>query len=371
MPLIYLDHNATTPLDPAVLAAMMPYLMEEYGNPSSTHSLGKSSARAIAKARAQMAALIGASPAEIIFTGGGTEASNQVLRGYLRPGDHLIISAIEHPATNQPAEHLRQMGCGVTIVSVDRYGLVDPDEVRRAVTSKTRLISIMHSNNEIGTLQPVWELAAIAHGHGAKFHADAAQSLGKVSLDVEDLGIDFLTVAGHKLYAPKGVGALYVRRGIELPAFILGAGQEQGRRAGTENVPYIVALGKAAEVAELLLPKATEHLKSLRDRLEGRLRDGLGDRLVINGHPELRLPNTLNVSFLGCLGSELLEAVPGIAASTGAACHEGHFIVSPIFQALSLPEAVARGAIRLTVGRFTTTDEVDKAARLLIDAAKS
>ncbi|MCE9529974.1 MAG: cysteine desulfurase, partial [Planctomycetes bacterium] len=264
-------------------------------------------------------------------------------------------------------EYVQTLGCAVTIVPVDRVGLVDPDDVRRAITPRTRLISIMHSNNEIGTLQPIQELARIAREHGVLMHADAAQSLGKVVVDVEELGVDFLTIAGHKLYAPKGIGGLYIHRGVYLPVFMHGAGQENNRRAGTENVPYIVALGKAAELAELALPDATTKLKDLRDRLENRLRERLGTRFVVNGHPDLRLPNTLNGSFLGKIGSELLEAIPGIAASTGAACHEGHFIVSPIFVALGLSEEIGRGAVRLSVGRFTTEDEIDNAARLLIE----
>ncbi len=365
---IYLDYNATTPIDPAVRNAMLPFLDEQFGNPSSTHTYGKAASRAIDKARGQVAALIGASSSEIIFTGGGTEASNQVIKGVMLrgnwQGNHVIISSIEHPATYQPCAYLQALGCMVTEVPVDREGLIDPDDVRQAITSKTRLISIMHSNNEIGTLQPIREIARIARQQGVLMHTDAAQSVGKVVVDVEELELDFLTIAGHKLYAPKGVGALYVRSGIDLPSLLHGAGQEGGRRAGTENVPYLVALGKAAEMAELSLPRATLQLAALRDRLQSQLSAAFGSRLVINGHAKRRLPNTLNASFLGHVGSELLEQIPEIAASTGAACHEGHFIVSPIFKALGLSEEVGRGAIRLTVGRFTTEAEVDEAARL-------
>jgi cysteine desulfurase len=283
-------------------------------------------------------------------------------------GAHVIISSIEHPATSKPCEFVQSLGCETTIVPVDKRGWVDPDDIRRSIKSKTRLISIMHSNNEIGTLQPIREIAAIAKEHGVLMHVDAAQSLGKVIVDVQALGVDFLSIAGHKLYAPKGVGALFVRAGVDVPCFIHGAGQEGGRRAGTENVPYIVALGKACELAELSLPAATGKLQSLRDRLEMALRDRMGPKLVVNGHIEQRLPNTLNASFLGKIGSELLDEVPEIAASTGAACHEGHFIVSPIFAALGLPEEVGRGAVRLTVGRFTTEDEIDRAAEVLVRA---
>jgi cysteine desulfurase len=373
---IYLDFNATTPIDPEVRSAMMPFLGEQFGNPSSAHAYGKLAHRAIDRARQQVASLIGAAATEITFTGGGTEASNQVIKGVMlgaqlaKKSPHIIVSAIEHPATYKPCEFLQGFGIQVTTVKVDRHGLVDPDDIRKAITPQTRLISIMHSNNEIGTLQPIREIASLARERGILIHADAAQSLGKVIVDVEELGVDFLSIAGHKLYAPKGVGALYARTGIELPSFIHGAGQEGGRRAGTENVPYIAGLGKAAQIAELSLPDATAKLRSLRDRLETKLRARLGDQLVVNGHPERRLPNTLNASFLGTIGSELLEAAPGVAASTGAACHEGHFIVSPIFSALGLPEEVGRGAVRLTVGRFTTEDEVDRAAELLANAAK-
>ena len=371
---IYLDNNATTPIDPAVRAAMLPFLDEHFGNPSSTHAYGKAAHRAIDKARGQMASLLGALPSEIVFTGGGTEASNQVINGVMlggdRHGNHVVTSSIEHPATYKPCKYVQSLGCEVTIVPVDRYGLVDPDDIRRAITPRTRLISIMHSNNEIGTLEPIREIAAIARERNVLMHCDAAQSVGKVVIDVLELGVDFLTIAGHKLYAPKGIGALFVRSGIDLPSFIHGAGQENGRRAGTENVPYIFGLGKAAEIAELSLPAATDHLKNLRDRLETKLWAMMGERIAINGHPEKRLPNTANISFVGKIGSELLEEVPGIAASTGAACHEGHFIVSPIFTSLGLPEEIGRGAVRLTVGRFTTEAEVDEAAEMLGRATK-
>ena len=376
---IYLDYNATTPVDPRVLAEMLPYLGQtngltfgDFGNASSTHAYGKSAHRAVDKARAQVAALIGASSSEIIFTGGGTEASNQVIKGVMLRGDwqgaHMIISSIEHPATSKPSEFVQSLGCTATIVHVDKRGSVDPDDIRRAITPRTRLVSIMHSNNEIGTLQPIRQIAAIAREHGVLMHADAAQSLGKVIVDVQALDVDFLSIAGHKLYAPKGVGALFVRAGADLPCLMHGAGQEGGRRAGTENVPYIVALGKACELAELSLPAAANRLQTLRDRFEKALLDRIGRNLVVNGCIDQRLPNTLNASFLGKIGSELLEQVPEIAASTGAACHEGHFIVSPIFSALGLPEEIGRGAVRLTVGRFTTEQEVDRAADLLSQA---
>ncbi len=375
MPPIYLDYNATTPIDPAVRDAMLPFLGEMYGNPSSTHILGKAALRAITKARHQVAGLINASDSEIEFTSGGTEASNQVIKGVMLRGEprdnHIIISNVEHPATYKPCEFLQTFGCKVTVVAADSQGMIDPADIRKAITAKTRLISIMHSNNEIGTLMPIREIAAIARERGVLMHADAAQSMGKVTVDVQELGVDFLSIAGHKLYAPKGIGALYIRSGVDLPPFIHGAGQENGRRAGTENVPYIVGLGKAAELAEISLPDATNKLRKLRDRLESRLKEKLGERLVVNGHPEKRLPNTANVSFLGKIGSELLEDCPGIAASTGAACHEGQFIMSPIFHALGIPERIGMGAVRLTVGRFTSEDEIDRVAEMLVKAAEN
>jgi cysteine desulfurase len=252
---------------------------------------------------------------------------------------------------------------------VDRHGRVDPDTVRRALDRRTTLVSIMHSNNEVGTLQPIREIAALAHERGTLVHTDVAQSLGKLRVDVNDLGVDLLSVAGHKLYAPKGVGALFVRRGVRLEPLLHGAGHEGGRRAGTENVPYLVALGTACRLARESLPGAAERLRGLRDRLWERLQAGLGARVVLNGHPEERLPNTLNVNFVGHIGAELLEKVPEIAASTGSACHEGQVNLSPVLCAMKVPPELGRGAVRLSVGRFTTKDEIDRAAEALMRAA--
>jgi cysteine desulfurase len=314
---IYLDYNATTPLDPAVVESMLPYLREHYGNPSSVHSLGKTAHNAVEQARQQVAQLMGAQSDEIVFTGGGSEASNLAIKGSVfiklrglfgrwARGAHLVISAIEHPATTQPCEFLQRLGCRVTVVPVDGQGLVDPDAVRKAMQRGTTLVSIMHSNNEVGTVQPIREIAALTHQRGVLLHTDAAQSLGKVAVDVHDLGVDLLTLAGHKLYAPKGVGVLFVRRGVKLEPLLHGAGHEGGRRAGTENVPYLVALGTACTLARQGLSEATRKLQALRDRLWQRLQAGLGERVVLNGHPDKRLPNTLNASFVGSVGSELL-----------------------------------------------------------------
>jgi cysteine desulfurase len=385
MPPIYLDYNATTPLDPAVVEAMRPYLEGvpggaahgHFGNPSSAHPYGKAAHDAVDGARRQVAELLGAHADEVVFTGGGTEASNQAIKGvffaglssvlgrWFRKEVHVITSAVEHPATLQPCAFLKRLGARVTVLPVDRHGAVDPDAVRRAIDGRTRLVSVMHANNEVGTVQPVREIAAVARERGVLVHTDAAQSLGKIAVDVNELGVDLLTVAGHKLYAPKGVGALYVRRGVKLEPLIHGAGHEGGRRAGTESVPCLVALGKACELARRSLPEATGRLRQLRDRLWEGLRARLGDRVVLNGHPEQRLPNTLNVNFVGHVGAELLGAVPEVAASTVSACHEGTVCLSPVLQAMGVPPGLGRGAVRLSVGRFTTEEEIDRAAAAL------
>jgi cysteine desulfurase len=377
---IYLDYNATTPIDPAVVDAMLPFLHGHFGNPSSTHEFGRRAHEAVEEARANVAVLMGAQPDEIVFTGGGTEASNHAIKGAVFARlhgvfgrlfggwstPHLVTCAIEHPATLQPCDFLRRLGCKVTILPVDRHGLVDPEDVRKALTGRTVLVSIMHANNEVGTLQPIREIAKIVKAHGALMHTDAAQALGKVAIDVDELGVDLLTVAGHKLYAPKGVGALFVRRGVRLEPVLHGAGHESGRRAGTENVPYIVGLGKACAIARASLPQATERLRLLRDRLWDRLGGALGDKVLLNGHPDLRLPNTLNVNFAGQIGAEFLQAHPEIAASTGSACHEGQVSQSPVLCAMGVPPYIGQGAVRLSVGRFTTEDEIDRAAAALL-----
>jgi cysteine desulfurase len=378
---IYLDYNATTPLDPAVIDAMLPYLREHFGNPSSMHPYGKRAHDAVEQARQQVAALLGAQRDEIVFTSGGSEASNHALKGAVfaklhgffgrwAKGAHIITSAVEHPATLEPCGFLKRLGCRLTVLPVDRHGCVDPGDVRKALDRRTTLVSIMHANNEVGTLQPIREIAALAHERGVLVHTDAAQSVGKLPVDVNDLAVDFLSLAGHKLYAPKGVGALYVRRGVKLEPFIHGAGHEGGRRAGTENVPYAVALGAACALAQRSLPGTGERLRHLRDRLWQRLQAALGDRVVLNGHPERRLPNTLNVNFAGHIGAELLQKGPEIAASTGSACHEGTVCLSPVLQAMGVSPELGRGAVRLSVGRITTDEEIEQAADALIRAAK-
>jgi cysteine desulfurase len=380
---IYLDYNATTPVDPAVLQAMLPYLGGEglgnFGNPSSSHEYGRVAGDAVAKARAQVAQLLGARSEEIVFTGGGSEANNLAIKGAVfalgpeilaRANDvHIVTSAVEHPATREPCAFLERLGCRVTTVLVDRYGRVDPLDIRKALCRRTTLVTIMHANNEVGTLEPIRRIADLAHEHGALVHSDAAQSVGKVPVDVNELGVDLLSVAGHKLYAPKGIGALYVRHGIRLEPLIHGAGHEGGRRAGTENVPYMVGLGMAAKLAHASLTAVTDQLRRLRERLWRHLRERLGDRVVLNGHPDERLPNTLNLNFAGHVGAQLLQAAPQIAASTGSACHEGGVHLSPVLQAMGVSTELGRGALRLSVGRFTTDDEIDRAAAALVSAA--
>ena len=375
---IYLDYNATTPLDPAVSAAMEPFLREHFGNPSSMHAYGQTAHDAAVHARAQVAGLLGAKPSEIIFTSGGTEATNHALKGVVLPAlvpfrgeavPHVITSTVEHPATSETCSFLERVGCRITRVPVDRYGIVDLDVLEGALRQPTLLVTVMHANNEVGTLQPISEIAKLAHEHGALVHTDAAQSAGKIRVNVDQLGVDMLSLAGHKMYAPKGVGALYVREGVALEPLIHGAGHEGGRRAGTENVPYMVALGAACEVAGRSLPLGTARLHELRERLWARLHVELDERVVLNGHPEQRLPNTLSVNFIGWIGAELLAAVPEIAASTGSACHEGQVQLSPVLQAMGVPLDVGHGAVRLSVGRFTTEAEVDRAAEVLVARA--
>ncbi len=369
---IYLDYNATCPLADPVREAIQAAAEGPFGNPSSTHWAGQEARAALTEARRQLALLLGATEQEIVFTSGGSEANNFAIKGiFWRAAQrfrhpHFVTSAIEHPAVHAPLGFLQRLGAEVTFVPVDRFGQVDPDDVRRALRPQTVLVTIMHANNEVGTLQPIAEIARICREHDVCFHTDAAQSVGKTTVDVARLGCDLLSLAGHKFYAPKGVGALYVREGVELEPLVHGAGHERGRRAGTENLLLDVALGAAAELART--DPAEAHLKSLADRLLERLHELLDDAVVLNGHPTERIPNTVNVSFLGVSGRELLERVPDVAASTGSACHERGGAVSHVLAAMGLDRARQLGAVRLSVGRMTTQDEVDEAAELLATA---
>ncbi|MBI4756741.1 MAG: cysteine desulfurase [Betaproteobacteria bacterium] len=368
---IYLDWNATTPVAPEVAAAMRPWIEEHFGNPSSSHVFGQRARRAVATARGQVAALVGAADEEIVFTGSATEANNLALLGVARAlpeKRHFVVSAVEHPAVMQPALHLRQLGWAVTIVGVDGTGRVDPAAVAAALRPDTALVSVMHANNEVGTLQPVTAIAALARAHGSLMHTDAAQSAGKLALDVAALGVDLLTLAGHKFQAPKGIGALYVRRGTPIAPILFGADQEHGLRPGTDNVPHIVALGEAARLAREALPQATTRLAALRDALHRRLEAGVPG-LRLNGHPGQRLPNTLHVSFPGVSGRDLLAAAADeVAASVGSACHSEADAVSGVLAAMGVDAARARGAVRLSVGRSTGEEQVAAAAEALIRA---
>jgi cysteine desulfurase len=365
---IYLDHNATTPLLPEVVDAMLPYLREHFGNPSSSHVYGARASAAIAGARRQVAELLGCDAGEILFTSGGTEANNLAIRGVAEArADRrsIVTTSIEHPATAKPCAWLASHGHQVRRVGVDAAGRARLDEARAAIDDDTALVTVMHSNNETGVLQPIAELAALARARGAIVHTDAAQSLGKVPVRVRDLGVDLLSIAGHKLYAPKGVGALYVRSGTPLAPLVLGAGHERGLRPGTENVASIVALGTACEVLGRDLEAAADRVRRLRDALWSRLSAAIPG-LARNGHAELRLPNTLSVRFPGASGDAVLAGAPEIAASTGSACHEGHESASTVILAMGVAPQDALGTVRLTLGRATTVSDVDGAADALI-----
>jgi cysteine desulfurase len=365
--MIYLDYNATTPIAPEVVEAMLPFLYEEFGNPASNYPHGWRALEATVQARRQVAELLGSAPEEIVFTGGATEANNTVIRGVARHcrAGHIITTAIEHPAVLAPCQWLKSQGFEVTILPVDGQGRVDPDEVGRALTPRTILVSVMHANNETGALQPVAEIGAITRKAGVLLHTDAAQSVGKIPVRVGDLQVDFLSVAGHKLYAPKGVGVLFARQGAAFTPLLQGGGQEGGRRSGTENVPYIVGLGEACRLAREHLAADRQHLQALRDRLHTLLVEGYPD-LVLNGPHQERLPNTLNVSFPGLSGRAILSGLWDLEASVGAACHGNEEYPSPILNVMGIAPEVALGAVRLSVGRPTTLAEVEEAARLIL-----
>jgi cysteine desulfurase len=366
---IYLDYNASTPIAPEVADAMRPFLSEHYGNPSSQHWAGAPAKQAIEKARGQVAALLGCAPQEIVFTSGGTEANNHAITGAFfalrERGNHIITTQVEHPAILQPCRFLERLGAEVTCLPVDGAGMVNPEDVRKAITPRTILVSVMHANNEVGTIQPFAEISRITRERGVILHTDAAQSVGKIPAKVAEIGVDMLSVAGHKLYAPKGIGALYIRQGVQLEPFMHGAGHEAGRRAGTENVLLDVALGAACELAAADLESRSARLMELRDYFYSGLRELFGDALHLNGHPMERLPNTLNVSFAGRTGSEVLAALDGVAASTGSACHSGRHELSPVLKAMGVPESIGLGAVRFSLGHGTTTAELDCVLGLL------
>jgi cysteine desulfurase len=371
---VYLDYNGTTPLDIEVLAAMHPFLEEEFGNPSSSHWYGIVPKQAVAKARGQVASILNCDPSEIVFTSGGTESNNHAISGtafaFRETGDHIITSQVEHPAVLEVCRRLERYGCDVTYLPVDQFGMVDPQDVQKAITSQTVLITIMHANNEVGTIQPIEEISKIARDKGIIVHTDAAQSVGKIATDVQALGVNLLSVAGHKVYAPKGVGALYIRKGFEPESFMLGAGQEMGRRAGTENVAWIVGLGKACEIAFRDLDDNIAHMKRMRDLLYKGLKVRLKERVRLNGDVQKRLPNTLSLSFQGLDATRMLEEIGlEVAASAGAACHSDQVTISHVLEAMNVPLEWAKGTLRFTTGRMTTVEEIVAATDIIAAAA--
>lgn len=371
---VYLDHNATTPIAPEVADAMRPYLDQYFGNPSSTHSYGASTKIAVEKARRQVAALINCEPAEIIFTSGGTESNNYALKGAAlanrKKGNHIITTSIEHPAVFEVCLFLQKQGFEISFLPVDEYGMVYPEAVRRAIRPETILVSVMHANNEVGTIQPIGEIGTIAREKGIIFHTDAAQSVGKIETDVRKLGVDLLSIAGHKLYAPKGIGALYIKSGIHLEKLIHGADHEQNLRAGTENVLEIVGLGKACELAQQGLQEHFDHYARMRDHLYERIHQSIPTARR-NGHPEKTLPNTLSISFPNVEANTLVSRLENLAVSAGAACHSESIDVSAVLKAMKLPIEYAMGTIRLSTGRDNTLDEINRAADELIATARS
>jgi cysteine desulfurase len=367
---IYLDYNASTPVCPEATEILSRLLADGFGNPSSPHWAAAKAREAVDHARSQVASLIGAHPDEIVFTSGGTESANAAIKGlFFKLGTpfHIVTTAIEHPATLMPCRFLERLGAEVTVVGVQPDGRVDPNAVVAAVRPHTKLIAVMHANNETGVIQPVAEIAAIAKRAGARLYVDAAQSVGKTLVNVYGLGADLLSIAGHKLYAPNGVGALYIRRGVELEPFMHGAGHESGRRAGTEAVPMIAALGAACEAANDWLPRNSA-IAELRDAFWNRLKSTFGDGIVLHGESAPRLPNTLFVSFIGQSGPDLLSRCPAIAASTGSACHTGDVKPSPVLSAMGVPHDVCRGAVRFSLGRTTTQAEIEAAVAMLRQA---
>lgn len=366
---IYLDYNGTTPCDPEVIAAMRPFLENDFGNPSSSHWYGIKPKQAVEEARQQVAGLLGCLPEEVFFTSGGTESNNHAIKGIARSlrdkGNHIVTSAIEHPAVLEVCQYLEDDGFETTQVPVDNQGMVDPVRVQQALRPDTILVTIMHANNEIGTVQPIESIAELVKARNIAMHTDAAQSLGKIPVDVSTLGVDLLSIAGHKLYAPKGIGALYIRKGIAPAKFCHGAGQENGWRAGTENVSGIVGLGKACEIASRDLADNMARTEDLRDRLYEGIVTRVGD-VRLNGHPELRLPNTLSISFKGLEANLLLEEIGlEIAASAGAACHSDTVAISHVLEAILVPIELAKGTLRFSVGRMTTATEIDQTIDVL------
>jgi len=370
---IYLDYNATTPIDPEVAEAMRPYLFEYFGNPSSSHWYGIQTKKAVDEARRQVANLLHCNPEEVVFTSGGSESNNYAIKGTAfanrEKGNHIITSTIEHPAVLKVCKYLAEKGFQITYLPVDEFCLVKPRELQKSIRPQTILITIMHANNEVGTIQPIAEIAKIAKEHGIVFHTDAAQSVGKIPTRVDELEVDLLTIAGHKLYAPKGIGALYVRGGIRLEKLIHGADHEQDLRAGTENVLEIVGLGQACEIAKRDLEKNTHHMQKMRDLLYAGLRQQWGE-IRLNGHPEKRLPNTLSVCFKSIEANTLLAEIESVAASAGAACHSDSVRVSSVLEAMQVDLEYAMGTVRFSTGKMTTEEEVNHTVAVFVKTAR-
>jgi cysteine desulfurase len=369
---IYLDYNATTPIDKEVAQAMQPYLADYFGNPSSSHSFGIETKKAVENARKQVANLINCKPNEITFTSGGSESNNYAIKGiayaYENRGNHIITSTIEHPAVVEVCKYLERKGFKISYIPVDEHGIIDLEKLKKAITKQTILITVMHANNEIGTIQPIFKIAKLAQKNSIYFHTDAAQSAGKYPIDIKEMGIDLLTIAGHKLYAPKGIGALYIKEGVQLEKLIHGADHEQNKRAGTENILEIVGLGKACDIAHRYLYRNITHMQSVRNLLFNNLKESIPN-LKLNGHPELRLPNTLNISFPNIEANILLNELEskGIAASAGAACHTDSIDVSPVLTAIKLSTEFAMGTIRFSIGKNTSEDEINRASKIIIE----
>ena len=368
--MIYLDYNATTPIDERVLSAMLPYLKEEFGNPSSIYSLAQRARRAVEEAREKLAKLLNADPKEIIFTSGGTESDNFAIKGIAYAnqdkGKHIITSQIEHHAVLNTCKFLEKQGFHITYLPVDRYGVVDLDALEKSITPQTILISIMFANNEVGTIQPIKKIGEIAKRHGVYFHTDAVQAVGKIPIDVKELGIDLLSLSAHKFYGPKGVGALYVRKGVKMSSFFQGGEQERGRRGGTENVAGIVGLGKAAEIAQEEMVEEEKRVRALRDELERRLLERIPE-VVLNGHPQNRLYNTLSICVKYVEGESMLINLDreGICASSGSACISGSLEPSHVLLAMGVPPEIAHGSLRFSLGKFNREEDVERVSEVL------
>jgi len=375
MKTVYLDHCATTPLHPDVLTAMLPFLRHSFGNPSSIHALGRKAREAVEAARGRVAALIGANASEIVFTSGGTEADNLAIQGVARArkdrGNHIVTSSIEHHAVLRTCQYLERNGFAVTYLLVDHHGIVNPEDLKKALTDKTILVSVMHANNEVGTIEPIHEIGGIAAERGIPFHTDAVQSAGKVPLNVKELSVDLLSISAHKFHGPKGIGALYIREGISIDPILHGGEQEKGIRSGTENVASIVGLGKACELANKAIPVLRDKIRKLRNSLQERISAAVPG-LKINGHPMSRLPNCLSVSVPALIGETILRDLDarGIAVSSGSACTSHSVEISHVLSAMGLPEETAQGTVRLSLGIKNTADEIGYAAANFIEVVE-